>query len=191
MYSKKGVVYKLHAGWFINRTPGEFTNWGRFIKFKGDSLLKIRARQMNGPRAQKKRPCSPCQAGLLSIDSNQVPGRVPVPGTSLLTGCTGSCLSPRHMHFSLYHNGLFGPSSEPGKGSLSQPALSNTRGPGPPVSDTVSLKHPAGACTERERPVSDTSLPKGAAVSDTNTMATAIDDDITFYVARRACRTRR
>ena len=24
MYSKKGVVYKLHAGWFINRTPGEF-----------------------------------------------------------------------------------------------------------------------------------------------------------------------
>ena len=28
MYSKKGVVYKLHAGWFINRTPGEFVNWG-------------------------------------------------------------------------------------------------------------------------------------------------------------------
>ena len=35
MYSKKGVVYKLHAGWFINRTPGEFINWGLFIKFKG------------------------------------------------------------------------------------------------------------------------------------------------------------
>ena len=35
MYSKKGVVYKLHAGWFINRTPGEFINRGHFIKFKG------------------------------------------------------------------------------------------------------------------------------------------------------------
>ena len=35
MYSKKGVVYKLHAGRFISRTPGEFINWGRFIKFKG------------------------------------------------------------------------------------------------------------------------------------------------------------
>ena len=35
MYSKKGVVYKLHAGWFINRTPGEFINWGLFIKLKG------------------------------------------------------------------------------------------------------------------------------------------------------------
>ena len=35
MYSKKGVVYKLYAGWFINRTPGEFMNWGLFIKFEG------------------------------------------------------------------------------------------------------------------------------------------------------------
>ena len=34
MYSKKAVVYKLHAGRFINRTPGEFINWGIFIKFK-------------------------------------------------------------------------------------------------------------------------------------------------------------
>ena len=32
MYSQKGVVYKLHAGWFMNRTPGEFINWGLFIK---------------------------------------------------------------------------------------------------------------------------------------------------------------
>ena len=32
--AKKGVVYKLQAGWFINR-PGEFINWGLFIKFKG------------------------------------------------------------------------------------------------------------------------------------------------------------
>ena len=32
---QKGVVYKLHAGWFINRTPGEFKNCGLFIKFKG------------------------------------------------------------------------------------------------------------------------------------------------------------
>ena len=34
MYSKKGVVYKLHAGWFINRTPGEFINRGLFINLK-------------------------------------------------------------------------------------------------------------------------------------------------------------
>ena len=32
---KFDVLQKLHAGWFINRTPGEFTNWGLFIKFKG------------------------------------------------------------------------------------------------------------------------------------------------------------
>ena len=35
MYSKKGVVYKLHAGQFINRPPENFINWGLFIKFKG------------------------------------------------------------------------------------------------------------------------------------------------------------
>ena len=35
MYSKNGVVYKLPAGWFINRTPGKFINSGLFIKFKG------------------------------------------------------------------------------------------------------------------------------------------------------------
>ena len=35
MYSKKGVVYKVHAGWFINRTPGESINCGLFIKSKG------------------------------------------------------------------------------------------------------------------------------------------------------------
>ena len=35
MYSKKGVVYKLQAGWFINRTPGGVINCGLSIKFKG------------------------------------------------------------------------------------------------------------------------------------------------------------
>ena len=35
MYNKKGVVYKLHAGRFINRTPREFINRGLFVKFKG------------------------------------------------------------------------------------------------------------------------------------------------------------
>ena len=35
MYSKIGVVHKLHAGWFIKRPPGEFIKWGLFIKFKG------------------------------------------------------------------------------------------------------------------------------------------------------------
>ena len=34
MYIKRGVAYKLHAGWFINRPPAEFINWF-FIKFKG------------------------------------------------------------------------------------------------------------------------------------------------------------
>ena len=33
--SKKGVVYKLYTGWFINGTPGDFINRGLFIKFKG------------------------------------------------------------------------------------------------------------------------------------------------------------
>ena len=35
MYSKKGVIYKLHAGQFIIRTPGEFINQGLAIKFNG------------------------------------------------------------------------------------------------------------------------------------------------------------
>ena len=35
MHSKKGVVYKLHAGGFINRTPGEFINSNLLIKFEG------------------------------------------------------------------------------------------------------------------------------------------------------------
>ena len=35
MYSKTWVVYKLHAGWFVNCTAGEFINRGLFIKFKG------------------------------------------------------------------------------------------------------------------------------------------------------------
>ena len=35
MYCKKGSVYKLPAGWFINRTPGGVYNCGLFIKFEG------------------------------------------------------------------------------------------------------------------------------------------------------------
>ena len=35
MYSKKGVVFKLHAGQFIDRAPGEIIKWGLFIKFEG------------------------------------------------------------------------------------------------------------------------------------------------------------
>ena len=31
---QKGAVYKLHAGWFINRTPGEFMSCGLSIKLK-------------------------------------------------------------------------------------------------------------------------------------------------------------
>ena len=35
MCSGKGVVNKPHAGWSINRTPGEFINCGPFIQVKG------------------------------------------------------------------------------------------------------------------------------------------------------------
>ena len=35
MYSKKGLDYKLGAGWFINHPPVEFISRGLFIKFKG------------------------------------------------------------------------------------------------------------------------------------------------------------
>ena len=35
MYSNRGVVYELHAGLFVNRTPGHFINCGLLIKFKG------------------------------------------------------------------------------------------------------------------------------------------------------------
>ena len=68
MYSKQGVVYKLHAGWFIYRTPGEFINWGLFIKFKGllcgnptergESTLSIHSKKVPGtccnPATQKE-----------------------------------------------------------------------------------------------------------------------------------------
>ena len=35
MYSRNEVVYKVHAGWFINRTPEKFINCGLFIQLKG------------------------------------------------------------------------------------------------------------------------------------------------------------
>ena len=35
MYSKKGSVYKLPAGWFINHSPAEFINCDLLVKFKG------------------------------------------------------------------------------------------------------------------------------------------------------------
>ena len=34
MHSNKGVVYKLHARWFINRTPVEFINRGPLFNLK-------------------------------------------------------------------------------------------------------------------------------------------------------------
>ena len=41
MYSKKGVVYKLHAGWFINRTPGEFIHCGLLLNLKVFSVKTL------------------------------------------------------------------------------------------------------------------------------------------------------
>ena len=37
-YSKKWVAYKLHAGWFINRAPGEFINWVFLLNLKAFSV---------------------------------------------------------------------------------------------------------------------------------------------------------
>ena len=45
MHSKKAVIYKLRAGRFINRTPGEFMNRGLFIKFK---VFSVEILQMEG-----------------------------------------------------------------------------------------------------------------------------------------------
>ena len=75
MYSKKGVVYKLHAGWFVNRTPGKFINWGYELFFplggprkasernspkKGEKLLNSppRSDPRNGEKLQKN--CKNC-----------------------------------------------------------------------------------------------------------------------------------
>ena len=68
--------------------------------------------------------------------------------------------------------------------SSKHPAGANTECVERPVSDTPPSKHRAGARAECiERPVSDTLLTHGASVSDTSTMANAIDDDITIYIA--------
>ena len=50
MYSTKGVVYKLHAGWFINRTQGEFINWGLLLSlrvFSVEMLQREREQKVN------------------------------------------------------------------------------------------------------------------------------------------------
>ena len=118
-------------------------------------------------------------------DSKPVSHSVPVPGTSLLSGSTGTTLPPPSIINVICHHGHFGSSLELDPGSTNQLAVSDTRGPGPPVSDTRSHQRSAAADTVRvKRPVSDTSLlEQGASVSDTRTMATASDDDITIYIA--------
>ena len=127
----------------------------------------------------------PCQAGTLRRASKPVSHRVPVPGTSLLSGSTGTTIPPPSIINVICHHGHFGSSLELDPGSTKQLAVSDTRGPGPPVSDTRSHQRSAAADTERvKRPVSDTSLlEQSASVSDTRTMATASDDDITIYIA--------
>ena len=50
MYSKKEVVYKLHAGWFINRTPGKFINWFFLLNLK---VLSVEILQKRGKFATK------------------------------------------------------------------------------------------------------------------------------------------
>ena len=41
MYSKKGLVYELHARWFINRPLGEFINCGLFNPKEGKVKLNF------------------------------------------------------------------------------------------------------------------------------------------------------
>ena len=125
--------------------------------------------------------CPPCQASTLRRGSKPVSHSVPVPGASLLSGSTGTTLPPPSSINMMCHHGHFGSSLELDPGSTNQLAVSDT----PPASDTRSHQRSAAADTERvKRPVSDTSLlEKGASVSDTRTMATASDDDITIYIA--------
>ena len=126
-------------------------------------------------------PPTPCQAGKLRSGSQPVSLCAPVPGTSLQTGSTGGYPFPGKRLIETHPHGPLGPSIEPQTGSVKARTVSDTRGQGPPVSDTSSNKHPGGARPEcLERPVSDTLLPHGAPVSDTSTMANAIDDDITW-----------
>ena len=137
-----------------------------------------------GQPTPEVQPSFPCQAGALSGSSKPVSQSVPVPGTSLNSGRTGDTPAPPSIINGVCSHGHFGPSLEPDPGSTDQLAVSDTRGPRPPVSDTRSRRS-AAADTERvKRPVSDTSLQdQGASVSDTRTMATASDDDITIYIA--------
>ena len=87
--AKKRVVYKLHGGWFINRTPGEFINRGLFVKFEGlgscgpgkltekgkfPKVLRGGRKRSFGPREQRspksllhhpKPRFAPCKMGVL------------------------------------------------------------------------------------------------------------------------------
>ena len=139
-------------------------------------------RHCPGQRMKESRDHFPCPAGTLCGASKPVSHVGKVPGTSLTSGCTGAA-PPLPSRISMTtRNGHFGSSLELEKGSL---IVSDTRGQEPPVSDTRFRQESAGALTERvKRQVSDTlPLARGAPVSDTRTMATASDDDITIYIA--------
>ena len=118
----------------------------------------------------EKHTCpNPCQAGYLCRGSKPVSRNVEVPGTSLLSGRTGTTSPSSSIAHMAHHHGHLGSNLEPHLGSTTQLAVSDTRGPGPPVSDTRSLQRSEGVGTERvKRPVSDTPLLAiGASVSDT------------------------
>ena len=120
-----------------------------------------------------------------SSDSGSHPVSVcaQVPGTSLQTGSTGAYPFPGKRLIHMHHNGLFGSSPEPQihkKHKRCQTLEAEDlrcQTPRP-----ASIQQAARAeCIER--PVSDTLLTGGAPVSDTSTMANAIDDDVTIYIA--------
>ena len=99
-----------------------------------------RLKRPNGPRVLPLSPdilpcpgqltkalaCNPpCQAGTLCGGSKPVSHSVPVPGTSLLPGSTGTTSPP--LSITMNHHGHFGPSLELDPGSTKQLAVSDTR----------------------------------------------------------------
>ena len=76
---KKGVVYKSHAGWFINHTPGEFINQNVLIKFGGfhcrNSIVYRKRGKFNTNFLAARQFISPTQRPWLSAASEGLQNR--------------------------------------------------------------------------------------------------------------------
>ena len=64
MFSNKGVVYKLRAGWFVNCIPGEFIKPGLLVS------LKVFSVEMYRKRGKLKILHSGCEAAYKSNPGN-------------------------------------------------------------------------------------------------------------------------